>query len=76
MQQAYAQEAEVYRRLTTLVPDDPLLHLQLGQASQFAGDTNRAIAAYKRFLALAPDDPNAPVVRDELKRLQASRRSG
>jgi len=76
MQQAYAQEAEVYRRLTALVPDDPLLHLQLGQASQFAGDTNRAIAAYKRFLALAPDDPNAPVVRDELKRLQASRRSG
>ncbi len=76
MQEAYAQEAEVYERLTALVPNDPLLQLQLGQASQFAGDTNAAIRAYKRFLALAPDDPNAPVVRDELRRLQPNRRSG
>ena len=70
MQAAYTKEAEVYRKLTDLVPDDPLLHLQLGQASQFAGDTKGAVAGYKRFLALAPDDPNAPIVRQELKRLQ------
>jgi tetratricopeptide (TPR) repeat protein len=70
LQAAYTKEAAVYRRLTALVPEDPLLHLQLGQASQFAGDTKGAIAAYKRFLALAPDDPNAPLVRQELRRLQ------
>jgi tetratricopeptide (TPR) repeat protein len=70
MQSAYTKEAAVYKKLTALVPEDPLLHLQLGQASQFAGDTKGAIAAYKRFLALAPDDPNAPVVRQELERLQ------
>jgi tetratricopeptide (TPR) repeat protein len=70
MQTAYSKEAEIYKKLTSIVRDDPLLFLQLGQASQFAGDTEGAIAAYKRFLALAPDDPNAPLVRQELKRLQ------
>ena len=70
MQAAYTKEASVYRKLTQIIPDDQLLHLQLGQASQFAGDTKGAIAAYKRFLALAPDDPNAPIVRQEIKRLQ------
>ena len=70
MQTAYTKQAEVYKQLTALQPDDPLLQLQLGQAAQFAGDTKGAIAAYKRFLALAPDDPNAPLVREELKRLQ------
>jgi tetratricopeptide (TPR) repeat protein len=76
LQAAYTKEAAVYRRLTALVPEDPLLHLQLGQASQFAGDTKGAIAAYKRFLALAPDDPNAPLVRQELRRLQPQRGNG
>lgn len=76
MQAAYTKEAAVYRKLTQLEPDDPLLHLQLGQASQFAGDTKGAIAAYKRFLALAPDDPNAPIVRQEIKRLQPTRGRG
>jgi tetratricopeptide (TPR) repeat protein len=76
VQTAYNKEAEVYRKLTALVRDDPLLYLQLGQASQFAGDTKGAIKAYERFLALAPDDPNAPLVRDELKRLQPKRGKG
>jgi tetratricopeptide (TPR) repeat protein len=70
MQAAYSKEADAYRKLTRLVPDDPLLHLQLGQASQFAGDTKGAVAAYKQYLVLAPDDPNAPLVRQELRRLQ------
>jgi tetratricopeptide (TPR) repeat protein len=76
MQSAYTKEAEVYRKLTQQVRDDPLLYLQLGQASQFAGDTNGAINAYKRFLALAPEDPNAALVRQELKRLQPARGKG
>ncbi len=76
MQEAYRKEADVYKKVTALVPDDPLLHLQLGQAAQFAGDTQAAVRAYKRFLALAPDDPNAPLVRQELRRLQPKRGNG
>jgi regulator of sirC expression with transglutaminase-like and TPR domain len=29
-----------------------------------------AIAAYQKFLSLAPDDPNASVVRAQLKQLR------
>ena len=37
------------------------------QQAQTAGDTPTAIAAYKRFLKLAPDDPSAPQVKAQLK---------
>ena len=76
IQEAYRKEAEVYRKLSRLSPDDPAVFLQLGQASQFAGDVDAALDAYKRFLALAPDDPNAPLVREEVKRLQRERGNG
>ena len=40
-------------------PKDPNVQLELAQAAQQAGDTVTAIAAYKAFLRLAPDDPTA-----------------
>ena len=47
------------------------------QAAQQAGDTATAILAYKAFLKLAPDDPNAPIVKAQLKQLkQTSSASG
>ena len=46
--------------------------LTLGQVEYFSGDTKAAIAAYKRFLELAPDDPSAPLVKQELKRLKSA----
>ena len=46
--------------------------LTLGQVEYFSGDTNAAIAAYERFLELAPDDPSASLVKQELKRLQSA----
>ena len=36
-------------------PNDATTQIQLGQAAQDAGDTATAIAAYKKFLKLAPD---------------------
>ena len=42
-------------------PAEPSDQLQLAQAAQNAGDTAAAIAAYKTFIKLAPDDPNAAV---------------
>ena len=36
------------------------------------GDAATAIAAYQRFLVLAPDDPNASIVKQQLKQLEQS----
>jgi tetratricopeptide (TPR) repeat protein len=76
VQDAYRKEASVYRKLTALLPDDPSMFFDLGRTSQFSGDIPTAIRAYERFLALAPDDPNAPIVRQQLKLLRAQGAAG
>ena len=60
-----------YRKLAAATPADPTLQIQLGSAAQQGGDTKTAIAAYKKFLELAPTDPLAPAVKQQLKRLTA-----
>jgi tetratricopeptide (TPR) repeat protein len=75
-QNAYREAAKVYQDLTLLTPDDPSVFLQLGVASQSANDIASAIAAYKQFLALAPDDASAPLVKQQLKILQAQQKAG
>jgi tetratricopeptide (TPR) repeat protein len=75
-QNAFRQAAKVYEQLTLLTPDDPSVFLQLGVASQSAADYQSAIAAYRQFLALAPDDASAPLVKQELKSLQAQQKAG
>ena len=74
-QNAYREAAKVYEQLTLLTPDDPSVFLQLGVASQSAADYPSAIAAYRRFLALAPDDASAPLVKQELKILEAQQKA-
>lgn len=46
--------------------------LQWAGAAQNANDVTTAVAAYKRFLEVAPGDPNAATVRQTLAQLQAS----
>ncbi len=72
MRSAYAKEAEIYQRLATLLPDDPSIQLQLGQTLELSGDTAGAIAAYTQFLKLAPDDANAPAVKQRIAQLNAA----
>ena len=55
-----------------LQPQDPNVQLELAQAAQQVGDATTAIAAYERFLKLAPDDPSASVVRQQLKQLRGT----
>jgi len=76
--QASAGEAvTAYKRIVALQPGDPNVQLELAQAAQQAGDTTTAIAAYTAFLKLAPDDPSAPIVKQQLKQLkQTSATSG
>jgi tetratricopeptide (TPR) repeat protein len=71
-QQAINGALDAYRQLTALQPNDPSVQLELAQAAIQAGDAATAIAAYERFLVLAPDDASAPDVRRQLKQLRAA----
>ena len=72
IQRAYRRVADVYAQLTLLEPVEPANFLQLGLASQNAGDTKSAVAAYKQFLKLSPDDTQAPFVKAQLKAIDGS----
>jgi tetratricopeptide (TPR) repeat protein len=68
-QTAQTNAENAYKKLSALTPSDATTQIQLGQAAQAANDTKVAIAAYKKFLTLAPDDPLAPQVKKVLKSL-------
>ena len=70
MQAAYGRAKGVYQRVVRVEPEDASLQLQLADAATNSGDTRTALAAYGRFLKLAPDDPSAPLVKLEIQRLQ------
>lgn len=69
---AQANAVGAYKRLVKLNPTDATTQIQLGQAAQAAGDTKTAIAAFSKFLKLAPNDPLVPQVKQALKSLQAT----
>ena len=71
-QQASQKGVETFKRVASLSPRDPNVQLELAQAAQQAGDNATTIAAYERFLELAPEDPTAPEVRRILKQLRGS----
>jgi tetratricopeptide (TPR) repeat protein len=75
-QQASGQEQKVYEQLTLLIPDDPSVFLSLGIAAQQANDLKSAVAAYEKFLELAPDDPSAAQVKQQLQFLKAQLKAG
>ena len=68
-QNAQKSAEGVYKKLSALNPNDATTQIQLGQAAQAANDTAVAIAAYEKFLKLAPADPLAPQVKQVLKSL-------
>src|SRR5439155_24696846 len=70
-QSAASSAVNMYKRIAAAEPHDPSVQLELAQTAQSANDTATAIAAYKKFLELAPDDPSAPDVKRLLKQLGA-----
>ena len=70
-QSASKQAEATFQKLAVLTPTDVTVQYQLGQAAQAASDFPTAIAAYKRFLKLAPTDVDAPSVRQLLKQVRA-----
>jgi tetratricopeptide (TPR) repeat protein len=69
-QSAYGTSEHLYKKIAKLQPKDAPSQLSLGVAAQQAGDTATAIAAYKRFIALAPSDPSVPGIKQQIKALQ------
>jgi tetratricopeptide (TPR) repeat protein len=70
LQVAYLQAQQAYAKLAQRSPEDASVQLQLADASINANDPAAALAAYRRFLELAPDDPNAPIVRQTIRQLE------
>jgi tetratricopeptide (TPR) repeat protein len=61
-----------YQRITVLrKPAEPSDQFLLAQAAENAGNAQVAIGAYKRFIELAPDDPNAKYAKQQIKALSA-----
>lgn len=69
---ALSKAQSTYEKLAAATPKDAGIQLQLAQTAQQSGDTKVAIAGYERFLKLAPDDPSASLVKQQLKQLKAA----
>jgi tetratricopeptide (TPR) repeat protein len=72
---AYSRAETTYKRVAVVsrgTSQEPNAQLQLAGAAQIAGDTPTAVAAYQRFLKIAPDNPNAGTVQQTLAQLLAS----
>jgi tetratricopeptide (TPR) repeat protein len=76
-QNAYRNAFDSYKKLVAATPDreeaeQPSIFLQLAFAAQSANDLRAAIAAYKRYLVLAPDSPQETGVRAQIRQLEAA----
>lgn len=72
--QVIKQRESAYQRVAKLTPTDATAQISLGQAALDAQDTTVAIAAFEKFLKLAPTDPEAGRVRQVLKQLQPAKK--
>jgi Flp pilus assembly protein TadD len=70
LQATSSQLVTTFQKLAKLQPTEPGVQLQLAQAAETAGDATTAIAAYKRFIQLAPDDASAPQAKARIKTLE------
>jgi tetratricopeptide (TPR) repeat protein len=69
-QQTASQLVATYQKTAKLQPADPGVRLQLAQVAESIGDASAAIAAYKEFIKLAPDDASAPQAKARIKALE------
>jgi len=64
---------EEFRKAVKADPKHPYAHLNLGVVLAFdLGDTKGGIREFETFLKLAPNDPRAAEVGEEIKRLKAA----
>jgi tetratricopeptide (TPR) repeat protein len=70
MTSAFTSAVSVYKAVAEVTPNDPGVQFALAQTAEQAADTKTALAAYQRFLELAPDDPTAPAIKQRIKQLK------
>ena len=70
--EAYKAAVAAQEAVTKAKADDPAAWFRLAQIQTAANDAQGAIDAYRKFIALAPEDPLVTKVKDEIKRLQDS----
>lgn len=70
--QALQSAVSAYQKVAALTPNDPNVQAELGSNALQAGNAAVAIAAFKRYLELAPDSSDAPLIRRQLKQLTQS----
>lgn len=78
MSVAYTKAIASYTKVAAASPNDAGVQFELAQTAEAAGQLDTAIAAYKRFLKLAPEDQTAAAVKARIQQLEASQgqRSG
>jgi regulator of sirC expression with transglutaminase-like and TPR domain len=72
MTTAFTNAVAAYKVVAKAQPNDSAIQFELAQTAEAANDLPTAIAAYKRFLKLAPEDQSAPAVKEHIKQLEAS----
>lgn len=75
-QAASSRALDAYQRLAAAQPEDAGIQLELAQTAQSSGEVAIALEAYKKFLRLAPDDPSAELVREQVKQLESTTQAG
>jgi tetratricopeptide (TPR) repeat protein len=65
------KDAQLYARLAKLQPDDVNVQYHYGQLEEYLGNAPAAIAAYKKVIKLAPQDPAAAQARAKISALGA-----
>jgi len=76
IQKAYTRASQLYQRISAGQPDDTLAVAHLGDLAYQAQNIPLAIASDDRFLNLAPDDPQATYVKQQLIILRAQLKTG
>jgi tetratricopeptide (TPR) repeat protein len=71
IQQTATKRMNAYAQVAKLQPTEPAAQLQLADAANDARDVAVAVAAYSRFIKLAPDDNQVPYAKQQIKSLQS-----
>jgi tetratricopeptide (TPR) repeat protein len=76
MSEAYTKAVVAYQAVARAQPNDASVQFELAQTAEAASDLPTAIAAYKRFVELAPEDSAAEAVQERIELLEAQASAG
>lgn len=68
---AFTKAVAAYKAVAKAQPNDAAVQFELAQTAEAANDIPAAVAAYKRFLELAPEDPSAEAVKERIELLES-----